>query len=155
MSDPVIESSQPHVKGGWGIKRVAVAATLGFAGIIILIFVGALLLAIYDVERAGQIVQLVRDYLIIVIVLESILILFAFAVLIIQIARSINLVQTEVKPVLKNAQDATGALSGTAEFVSKHAVEPIIRILSFFAGLRVFLRELGGIRRAIGRGKKD
>ena len=154
MTDLATTSDQAEAKGGWGIKRIAVAATLSLAGIVILIFLGALVLAINDVERAGQIVQLLRDYLIIVIVLESILILFAFAVLIMQIARSINLVQTEVKPVLDSAQEATSTVKGTAEFVSKHAVEPLVRILSFFAGLRVFLRELGGIRRAIRREKK-
>jgi hypothetical protein len=146
MTELETPAGGPEQTGGGTVKRIAVLSTLGLAGLIVLVFGGALILAINDLERAGRIIQLVRDFLIIVISLEGVLILFAVVVLIVQIARSVNLVQTEVRPVLENAQDATKAVKDTAEFVGTHAVELMIRVNSFIAGLRTFLRELGDRR---------
>lgn len=147
--------TQSTKKTGWSMTRIAAVATGFLVGLLVLLFVFALILAIADVERAGQIIQLVRDYLIIVILLEGILILFAIAVLMVQIARSVNLVQNEVKPILETTQETLNTVKGSAEFMSKNAAEPMIRASSFFSGLWVFLRELGGLRRAVRRTKKE
>jgi hypothetical protein len=148
------ESEQQEEKSGLSITRIAIWSVGGLVAIIALIFIGGLVLAILDVERAGQLIQLLRDFLVIILTLEGIMILFAFAVLLIQIARSVNLVQTEVKPILDNTQDAVNTAKGTAEFVSKNAVQPVLRVSSFMAGLWAFVRELGGIRRAIRHARK-
>jgi hypothetical protein len=137
--------------GGWSITKIALVAGGVFVGIIVLIFVLALILALANLAEAERIIQLIRDFFVIVLTLEGILIIFAVVILIYQIARSVNLVQSEVKPILENAQDAVNAAKGSAEFVGKNAAGPIIRMLGFFSGLMVFIRELGGIRRAVRR----
>src|SRR5690606_34292133 len=114
-----------------GFIRITIIATAGFVGVIILIFVIALVIALSDVERAGQIIKLVRDLFFITLTLESILIFFAFAVLIVQIAWSVNLLQTRTKPILENTQDALESAKGSIEFASKNTFQPLIRLLSF------------------------
>jgi len=148
------DSEQQEEKSGWSITKIAIWSVGGLIAVIVLIFIAGLVLAILDVERAGQLIQLLRDFLVIVLTLEGIMILFAFAVLVVQIARSVNLVQTEVKPILDNAQEAVNTAKGTAEFVSKNAVQPVLRFSGFMAGLWAFVREFGGIRRAIRHSRK-
>lgn len=152
MSEIIEAPSQPEAKSSSsGFIRITIIATAGFVGVIILIFVIALVIALSDVERAGQIIKLVRDLFFITLTLESILIFFAFAVLIVQIAWSVNLLQTRTKPILENTQDALESAKGSIEFASKNTFQPLIRLLSFFSGLGVFFRELGGLRRVLRR----
>ena len=66
-----------------------------------------------------------------------------------------NLIQTETKPILDDAAAAAKIAKGTAEFVGDNVAEPIIKTGSFFAGLGVFLREVGGIRRALRRNHRE
>jgi hypothetical protein len=153
MTESLPTTMSEEDNNGWSVTKIAVASILGFVGVLVIIFIVALILALADVERAGQIVQLLRDFLVITITLEGVLIGFAFIVLVIQIARLVNLFQSEARPILENTQDATASAKGTAQFVKQNATEPLVRALSFWAGLRVFVRELGGIRRAVRREK--
>ena len=81
--------------------------------------------------------------------LEGILIVLALAVLIVQVARLINLLQNEVKPVLKNTQETLNTARGTVEFVSDTVTRPVVQASAFFAGASVMTRNLLGIRRAL------
>lgn len=135
--------------GGWSIQKIAITAVIGLAAAIVLLFLIALVLAIRDVDRAAPIIQILRDLFIIVLALESILICFALVVLIAQVARLINLLQNEFKPILQNTQETVKSAKGTVEFVGNNVTEPIVRVSSFAAGLGVLVRELGGIRRAL------
>lgn len=149
------QTSSEDSEGKSGFVRIALIAVGSFIGVIILIFVIGLVLAISDVERAGQIIKLLRDFLVITLALEGILILFAVAVLVVQVARTINLLQTRTRPILDNTQDAIETAKGSIEFASKHSFQPLIRLLSFFSGLRVFLVELGGLRRVLRRNHRE
>jgi hypothetical protein len=122
---------------------------IGLAAAIVLLFVIALILAIADVERAAPIIQILRDLFLIVLALQSILICFALVVLIAQVARLINLLQTEFKPILHNTQETIKSAKGTVEFVGSNIADPIVRVSSFAAGVGVVLREVGGLRRAL------
>jgi hypothetical protein len=137
-------------KTSWTMGRIVTVAAAALAGVIVLIFVIGLLLALFsDVEATAARIQIIRDIFMITIALEFILIIGAVAVLILQIARTTNLVQSEVKPVLKDAQEAVSSAKGTVDFVGKNVTEPIVKTGAFLAGAGVFVREVGGIRRAI------
>ena len=66
--------------------------------------------------------------------------------LIIQLASLINLLQNEVKPILKSTNETVNTLRGTSEFLSENLVEPVIKLNSYLAGLKK-LFDLFGINR--------
>lgn len=136
-------------KQRWTIGRVAVFVGGGFTLFVVLVFVIALILAFIDVETLGRVVEVFRDLFIIVLAFSSILIVVALAVLIAQIARLINLFQQGFGSIVEDLQETTQAARGTAEFVSKNVADPVIKAGGILAGTGVFLREVGGLRRAI------
>lgn len=156
---PSTDSTSAAGKGGWTPKRIVTVSAGVLGGLIILLFLIGLALAVFtNVEATAPRIQIIRDIFIIIMALEFILIVFALAVLILQIARLINLLQNEIKPILQNTQETVSSARGTVDFVSSSVTRPIIRASSFLAGTGVLLRDLGGIRRAIrrnGRGQED
>ncbi|MBZ0302353.1 MAG: hypothetical protein K8J31_21580 [Anaerolineae bacterium] len=121
-------------------------------GIVALVFLLGLLLALFsDVDQAAPRVQIIRDIFIIILALQGIFVIGALAVLILQIARLINLLQNEVMPILKNTEETVNTARGTVEFVGSNLAEPVIRVNGFLVAISVLLRELFGIRRALRR----
>jgi hypothetical protein len=118
------------------------------AGIIIgaMLLVAVLVLAIIALSRNPAAAANVRDIFIIFMALESLLIGAALVVLIIQLASLINLLQNEVKPILKSTNETVNTLRGTTEFLSENLVEPVIKLNSYLAGLKK-LFDLFGVNR--------
>jgi hypothetical protein len=81
----------------------------------------------------------IRDILIIFMAFELSVIGIAVILLIIQIARLINLFQNEIKPLLESANETMGTLRGTAIFLGDSLVQPVIKANSYLA---VFQRVL-------------
>lgn len=134
----------------WPFSRVVKYIAIGVIGLIVLIFVFGLLLALLtNVEATAPRIQIIRDIFIIMLALQGILIVLALVVLIMQVARLVNLIQNEVMPILQDTQQTVSTARGTVEFVGSNLTEPIVRAGGFLAGARVLLREVGGIRRAI------
>lgn len=139
----------------WTLQRIIIIAAAGLGGVIVLLFVIGLLFALFsDVEATAPRIQIIRDVFIIIMSLEFILIIAALAVLILQIARIVNLLQSEVKPVIDNAKETVNTAKGTVEFVGSNVSEPVVKTSAFLAGAGVFVREAGGLRRAIRRNGK-
>jgi hypothetical protein len=143
------EMTTAAATGGMSIGRIALLASGGFLAVVLLPFLAGILLAAADVGRAGEIIRLIRDLFIIMLSMASILIVIALTVLIVQVASLVNLLQTEIKPLLENMQKTMTTVSGTARFVGANVAGPLIKAGGFMAGLGVFARELGGIRRAL------
>lgn len=141
-------------KSGFDIKRVVFIGAGALIGAILLVLVLGIILAATNNETVATIVQIVRDIVIIFLALEGALIVLALAILILQVARLINLLQTEVKPVLENAQETMKTAQGTIEFMSNNVAEPIIKASGFMAGTSVVVRNLFGIRRATRRTRR-
>lgn len=111
------------------------------------ILVALLVWAIIELSGHPQAASNVRDIFIIFLALESLLVGGALVVLIIQLASLINLLQNEVKPILKSTTDTVNTLRGTTEFLSENLVEPVIKLNSYLAGLRKVIDLLGIIRK--------
>jgi hypothetical protein len=140
----------------WTIQRVATIAAGALVGMILLIFVTGVLLALLsNVEATAPRVQIIRDVFIIVLAFQGILVIAALAVLIVQIARLINLLQNEVMPILKNTQETINTARGTVEFVGSNIAEPVVKLNGFLAALTILIRELFGIRRVLRREPDD
>ncbi|MCY3976512.1 MAG: hypothetical protein OXG23_00300 [Chloroflexi bacterium] len=126
-------------------RFIKAAAVLGI--LIILILLGAALAAaLTAAETWAPLVQIFRDVLLMILLLESILVIAAFAILLLQAAGFLIMLKTEVKPILDNARETTRLSKATAQFINSNAVDPLIQIKSFLSGLLAFLRELIRIR---------
>ena len=117
---------------------------------IVFIFLGGIGLAVFtDPHNTAPRIELIRDVLIIVMVLEGVLIVLGLAVLVLQIMRLIVMLQHGTKPVIENAQETVEIAKATAQFVSKNVAKPVIGFHAFVSAVATFLREVGGLRRAI------
>ncbi len=120
------------------------------AAILILLILSLLVFALVAALTAADtwlpFFKIIRDVLIIIIVAEAVLIVTAFAILILQVAGFFIMLKTEIKPILDNARETTRLTKATAEFVSQNSVDPLIQIKSFLSGFLGFLREIIRIR---------
>jgi hypothetical protein len=129
--DPV-DTANTRKSKTWVFVLVAVLVL----GIIV---TGIVLLAGAGNETTSQ----VRDIFIILMALVSLVIGTALVVLIIQMAALINLLQNEIKPILKSSSDTVNTLKGTTTFLSDNLASPVIKINSSVAGLRKLIDLIG------------
>ena len=111
--------------------------------VVLLILLGV---AIYLLLQPTTPTDKIRDVFIIVVALESLVIGVALVVLVVQLASLINLLQNEIRPILKATNETVNNLRGTAEFLGENMVEPVIKLNGYMAGLNRML-ELMGIRK--------
>jgi len=97
-------------------------------------------------ETSADFVGKLRDVFIIVVGLETLVVGVALVVLLIQLASLINLLQNEVRPILQATNETVNTLRGTTEFLSKNAVEPVMKLNSYLASIQRVL-ELMGLKR--------
>ena len=109
----------------------------------VVLFLALIVLAVYGLLQPGTPTPTIRDIFIIFMAFESLIIGAALVVLIIQLASLINLLQNEVKPILKATTETVNTLRGTSEFLSENLVEPVIKLNSYLAGLRKFFDLFG------------
>lgn len=123
------------------MKRTMIG--VGIGAVILLVLLGV---AIYFLLQPATPTDKIRDIFIIVVALESLVIGVALVVLIVQMASLINLLQNEVRPILKATNDTVNNLRGTAEFLGENVVEPVIKMNGYLAGLYRML-ELMGVKK--------
>lgn len=122
-------------------RNIVVPIVIGV--IVLLVLLGV---AIFFLLQPTTPTDKIRDVFIIVVALETLVIGVALIVLIVQLASLINLLQNEVKPILTATTDTVNTLRGTVEFLSENAVEPVVKLNGYVAGLTRML-ELMGIRK--------
>ena len=91
----------------------------------------------------------IRDIFIIFMAIESLLLGLVLVILIAQLARLINLLQNEIKPILDSTNQTVSTLRGTTAFLSDNIVEPVMKMNEYFAGVQQALRVIG-----LARGKR-
>lgn len=128
---------------GWTLTKFVTAGTALFIIIILIpFFIGLVLALSSDPIDAAARMSYWRDLITIVLSIQIIVIIVGVAIVIVQIARFVNLLRSEIKPITEDAQQTLRTARATTEFVSKHAVAPIFQVKSFLAGLFAFLREI-------------
>jgi len=131
-----------------------VVGLVALVAVFVLGLVGALVVALVaDPDDAANWVGIIRDVFIIVLAMEGMLMGIALIVLILQLAALVNVLQNEIKPIVDNANETVTTVRGTTQFVSQNVVEPVIKFGALTAGVGAVLREVLGIRRALGRSK--
>lgn len=142
----VAAPAEGRVSSGLQISRlIKFTAILGIL-LILLLLIGALVAALTAAETWAPFVQIFRDIFLLLLLLESVLIIAALAILLLQVAALLIMLRIEIKPILDNARETTRLSKATAQFINSNAVDPLIQIKSFLAGLLAFLRELIRIR---------
>jgi len=123
-------------------RKVMIVAIIAGVLILALIF-GAVYILVQPTTDTARI----RDVFIIFMALESLLIGFTLVILIVQLARLINLLQNEIKPILDSTNETVSHLRGTTVFLSDNLVEPVIKLNEYLAGLSEFAKLIGMSRR--------
>jgi hypothetical protein len=130
-------------------KKLLIGA---IAGIVIMI-VGLLVIAgllVYYAETASPAVEVVRDVFVIVLALSMILIMVAITVLLVQVARFVNLMTNEISPIIDTASDTVNTVRGTAEFLSRHVTEPVVSTAGALGGIAKVVGDVDALRKAAG-----
>ncbi len=112
-------------KSGSKTPLIIAAVCLVIAGLI-------WLFVVLDTETTGKI----RDTMLVIYVLESIVSVTALVVLIVQIARLVNFLKYEIDPILKNTDKTIKKFSGTVSFLCDNAVEPTVNAASTISGIK-------------------
>lgn len=103
--------------------------------IVLLLVFGLVMLLRADAATTSEI----RDIFIIFMALESLVLGVALVILIVQIATLINLLQNDIKPILKSTNETVNTLRGTATFLSNNVSEPVIKLNEYLAGIKKLL----------------
>ena len=144
--DTVIVSDADNSPGI--VKWIIIA--LGVLGaVIVLALVIAIVGGLSNSEGVASMFRILRDFFIIVLALQGILISVALVVLILQLTSLINLLRNEIKPLVDEARATLTTVRGTTQFISKNVSTPVIRVASSLAGARAFFSELIAIRRNV------
>lgn len=135
QTTPLLEDStsskDPKNKRGIRIWMIVTAAVVLFA----LIATGIFFL--FKVPPA--VTTQIRDVFIIFMALAFMVLGVALVILIFQLAKLVNLLQNEVKPILEASSDTINTLKGTTEFLSENLVNPVIKLNSYMAGVKKIL----------------
>lgn len=108
--------------------------------LVAVVIIGLIITAIVLLSNSSlETTSRVRDIFIIFMAFESIVIGVALVVLVLQISKLINLLQNEVKPILKSTIETVDTLKGTTEFLSSNLVDPVIKMNGYMAGLKKVL----------------
>ena len=100
-----------------------------------IIFIALLVLGIIFLSQDAGRTAVIRDIFIIFMALESLLIGLTLVILIAQLARLINLLQNEIKPILDSTNETVNTLRGTVTFISENLAEPVVKLNESFAAL--------------------
>lgn len=123
--------------GGTSAEELRKQRWLAAGAIILgLLVLGGLVFGIIFLLQPGAPTETLRDIFIIILALEFMVIGFALVILLVQLARLINLLQNEVRPILESTSQAAHTLRGTAAFLSQNLVSPVMKVNSAIAAVR-------------------
>ncbi len=125
-------------------QRILVAWLVVGGLVLLAAVVAAVVFLLADPARTATI----RDIMVIALAVLMLLIGLTLSILLVQVARLVNMVQNEVRPVLDSANAAVNTLRGTAEFLSENLSEPVIRLNSYLAGFRKVWETVENLRKS-------
>ena len=144
MIENTNESTQttPSTKADLNKQRLIVVVVIAA----ILLILTGLGFAVNGLMQDSATTAKIRDIFLIFMAFESLIIGAAMVILVIQVASLVNLLQNEVRPILKSTSETVDTLRGTTAFLSENMVEPVIKLNSYLAGLKK-LTDLMGIKK--------
>jgi len=150
MSDQPDRTDSPNGENtDPGIVKWIIIALGVLGAVVVVALIIAIIGGISGSDGVAAAFRILRDFFIIVLALQGILISVALVVLILQLTALINLLRTEIKPIVDETRQTLTTVKGTSQFVSENVASPVIREASTVAGARAFIGELSGIRRNV------
>ncbi len=86
----------------------------------------------------------VRDFSIIVLALESLVVGGLLVWLIWEVRSLTKVLKDEIRPILTSTQETVNTVRGTTTFVSENVVAPFIKVQGYVAGARAVVDSLRG-----------
>lgn len=121
-------------------QRKTTLIIIAIALVVLVVIVGSFILLMRAPALA---VAQLRDVFIIYLALQSLLIGLVLVIVMIQLARLINLLNNEIMPILESTNETISNLRGTTTFLSDNLVEPVIRLNEYMAGIVKLMVILG------------
>lgn len=149
-----VPATTPPSASRWTFVRIVTYAVIGLIVAIVALFAIALVFAFINAEGAASFFRFIRDVFMSVMCLQSILIIGCVGLLIVQIARFVNLLLAEAKPIAADARETLRTVKTTSQFVSEQTVEPIVAAKSWAAGLGTLMSVFFSVRALAGLFKK-
>ena len=115
---------------------------------LVILFVLLVAVTVYYLMLPTTNTSKIRDVFIIFLAIESLLIGLTLVILMIQLAKLLNLLQNEIRPIVESTNETVSNLRGTTAFLSDNLVEPVIKANEYAAGLRQLLIVFGLSRRS-------
>jgi heme/copper-type cytochrome/quinol oxidase subunit 2 len=137
---PTSPSEEPTTTQEADKRSKRIVTIIIISVVVILALLG---LAIFFLLQSTTPTDRIRDVFIIVVALESLVIGVALIILIVQLASLINLLQNEVRPILKSTSETVNTLRGTVEFLGENMVEPVIKLNGYLAGMTRVIELMG------------
>ena len=151
----VAQPAIPEKKRFWTFIRVTVAAVAGMVALILIVFVIGLILALTDAQGWEPRLEIFKDAALVILSVQCVFIIVAIGVLVIQVARFINLLRSEVTPMTEDVKQSVNNIRMTTSFVGRQVVHPFIWVQSFGFGTLALLRELFAWRRLFRSNRRD
>lgn len=127
---PASPAATPKPEARKAPVGIIIAAVL----VVALLITGVVLLLRSDNDTTAR----VRDVFIIFMALESLVIGVALVILIVQLATLINLLNNEIRPIIRSTNDTVNTIKGTMTFLSDNLSEPVIKLNEYLAAIRKF-----------------
>ena len=135
-------TSKGNIANNAGYSSGGKKTTVIIVVIVLLILIG-IVVSLYYLLQPETNTEQIRDVFIIFMALESILLGVTLVVLMIQLAKLINILQHEVLPILESTNETISNIRGTTEFLGENITEPVIKINSYVAGASRFFELVG------------
>lgn len=119
-------------------RRVIIVAI-----VIVIVVLLIISLAVWGLLQPTTDTGKIRDIFIIFMAFESFIIGLTLIILMFQLARLINLLQNEIKPIINSTNDTVNTLRGTTVFLSNNLVEPVMKLNEYMAGFQQVLKLVG------------
>lgn len=114
LPDETVTSSSAEKKS----RRTTTLIGVGAVVLVLLIILGFVLMI------SGGVTGVVRDIVIILLALESLVLVGLTVFMVIQVTLLVRMVRDEVRPLIQSAQETVNSARGTTQFVAKHIVTP-------------------------------
>lgn len=142
-------ASDESTNQGPSFSRILFLIVGGFFGLYLLVFLLGLIATLIFPRSAAAYLAYLTDLVDLAMSISTILIVVATAVFVAQLARFVNLLGSELRPLLQDARHAVREVRETVGFVNEHGLQPLVQVQAFFAGLVKFLREISRISRIL------
>lgn len=123
--------------------------------LVLIVVVGLISLALYYLLTGNPSkTEQIRDVFIIILAVQSLLTGMVMVILVLQLARLINLIQNEIRPILDSTSDTINHLRGTTMFLGQNVVEPVIKLNEYMAGFTQLFSTFGLLKKSSKKNNK-